>query len=187
LKRDLEREAAAPAPREEAKNFRILAAQQGVVPLATEVREAAREPSPSGSSAPEAPAFVCTDEDGWLAGWRARLGSSAVRGLSKRAPKATLDLHGFTLSDAHRAVMTFVRERRQRGDDVVRLVVGRGTHSEGGVAVLRGALPDWLTGLPIARHVAAFVSAAPRRGGSGAVMVLLQTPESPALGKSGPK
>jgi len=122
--------------------------------------------------------------DGRLEGWRRtahpNAGRKAVRGLADDEPRATLDLHGATLEEGRRQVLAFVRRRRARGETVVRIVVGKGRHSEGGIGVLREAIGGWLATPPAAHHVRAFVSASPRNGGTGAVMIRLQ---SPALGK----
>lgn len=140
-----------------------------------------REPPAVPPSRPTAvPAFTWHDQGGRLEGWRTSRGSRSLRGLAAASPCSTLDLHGATLPEARRAVLAFLRERRDAADDIVKVVVGKGRHSEGGIGVLRDAIGGWLTSAPAAHHVLAFVSAAPRNGGSGAVMIRLQ---SPGLGR----
>ena len=55
----------------------------------------------------------------------------------------------------------------------VRVVHGRGLHSDGG-AVLKGGVVEWLTTAPPLSLVLAFASAQPRDGGPGASYVLLR-------------
>ena len=55
------------------------------------------------------------------------------------------------------------------------VIHGRGQNSEGGTAVLRPALAEWLAGAAAARvGVMAFAPAPARAGGVGATVVLLR-------------
>ncbi len=87
-------------------------------------------------------------------------------------PGNSLDLHGMTEEAARARVFRFVRQSRASGLACVALVHGRGLRSPAG-AVLKRAVPEWLTQLPLARDVIAFSSAPPDRGGDGALWVLL--------------
>lgn len=163
-------------PDQKNRRFEDLASGQGVVPLAGTPREAIREPPESAPLPPTSRAFRWRDEDGELEGWLVAEGARSIRGLADDEPRATLDLHGRTLAQARRAVLAFLRRRRERGETVVRVVVGKGHHSDGGIGVLRDAIGGWLTSPPAASHVRGFVSASPRNGGAGAVMVRLNSP-----------
>jgi DNA-nicking Smr family endonuclease len=101
------------------------------------------------------------------------------RALSKgkRAPEASLDLHGMTLVAAEKAVSRFLAESSGQNLRLVLIVTGKGTRLEGGRVFggrIRAEFPGWLE-RPDNRSVVAGVRAAhPRHGGSGAFYVLLR-------------
>ena len=70
-------------------------------------------------------------------------------------------------------VERFLTRRRSEGDRAVLVVHGKGKHSAGGSAVLRGEIGAWLSQGSSAREVLAFASIPEHDGPSGAVMVLL--------------
>ncbi len=84
-----------------------------------------------------------------------------------------LDLHGLSEKDARGLVRAALEEAYQEGDRCLLVIHGRGLHSELG-AVLREALPEWLTAPPAGRRVMAFATALPGDGGPGASYVLLR-------------
>jgi DNA-nicking Smr family endonuclease len=84
-----------------------------------------------------------------------------------------LDLHEMTAAKAKRAVLDFVARRRREGDRAVLIVHGKGSHSAGGKAVLRGELGAWLSQSSAAKDVLAFASWLDRDSESGAICVLL--------------
>ena len=93
--------------------------------------------------------------------------------------KHAVDLHGCTLEQAREAVLQLLVEAKAEGITVVKIVHGKGQIN--GQAMLKTAVNGWLRQLP---EVLAFVSADPRHGGTGAVMVLLRRPREdkmPAL------
>lgn len=93
--------------------------------------------------------------------------------------KHAVDLHGCTLEQAREAVLQLMAEARAEGITVVKIVHGKGQIN--GQAMLKTAVNGWLRQLT---EVLAFVSADPRHGGTGAVMVLLRRPREdkmPAL------
>ena len=61
-----------------------------------------------------------------------------------------------------------------KGLACVLIIHGQGQHSATGEAVLREALPGWLTQGTATRHVLAFSPAPDRLGGNGATLVLLR-------------
>jgi DNA-nicking Smr family endonuclease len=86
-----------------------------------------------------------------------------------------IDLHG--LND-------FIIGARRNGERCVLVVTGRGSHSPGGVSVLRDALPRWLSRAPLRAHVLGFCTALRHDGGTGAFYVLLRRPGVPPFGTS---
>ena len=85
-----------------------------------------------------------------------------------------LDLHGFTVEEAHKAVLSLFDEAVRSGYRCLLLVHGRGLNSPDGRAVLKEQVKLWLSRGRLARHVLAFATARPCDGGSGAVYVLLR-------------
>jgi len=90
------------------------------------------------------------------------------------APGARIDLHGHTASSARRRLQVELIGAADRGVRTVLVIHGRGRHSAAGAAVLREALPDWLTHPPLAERVLAFAPARVKDGGEGATYVLLR-------------
>lgn len=82
-----------------------------------------------------------------------------------------LDLHGHTAASAKLEVAGFLHRARADGLACVRIVHGKGRGSKEGRPVLKQLVGGWLR-----RHdgVAAYVSARPTEGGTGAVVVLLK-------------
>jgi len=121
---------------------------------------------------PREPAsFTLGRDDDWIEGYRSELGASVLRRL-RGVPSATLDLHGVRLSDARALLASFLSAERERGRRLVLVIVGKGRHSPEGRAVLRYEIADWLAASP---HVLAFETAPHRLGGSGGVLVALET------------
>jgi DNA-nicking Smr family endonuclease len=85
-----------------------------------------------------------------------------------------LDLHGFGREDARPALERFLREAQRMGHSCVRVVHGRGTHSESEPSLMKREVTRWLSSRRLSRTVVAFASARWRDGGSGAVYVLLR-------------
>ena len=100
-------------------------------------------------------------------------------------PDARLDLHGYTESDAHRALLLFLRSAQMRGHRLVLVVTGKGRalaldapfdmelngRSRG---ILRTAVPRWLTEREFAGLVAERRDAHRRHGGDGALYIYLR-------------
>jgi DNA-nicking Smr family endonuclease len=122
---------------------------------------------------------VRTEEDGRVEGMRVESGGrvaldeGALARLSRAATDGELDLHGQTGDEAELLVARWVRARHRAGARVVRLVHGKGLHSDGGVSVLRERVVQALTEGGAAPLVLGFVSAAPQAGGTGALVVQL--------------
>lgn len=81
---------------------------------------------------------------------------------------AELDLHGYTADEARAEVTDFLAESRALGYARVRIIVGKGTRSQGGVAVL----PDTVKAL-LVRKGLVYTYAKLQNGGEGALEVSL--------------
>ncbi len=83
---------------------------------------------------------------------------------------AELDLHGLTSYEAKQQLQRFLQECIEAGCQCVHIIHGKGYRSESRYPVLKNNLNNWLR-----QHsdVLAFCSAAPKDGGTGAVLVLL--------------
>jgi DNA-nicking Smr family endonuclease len=96
-----------------------------------------------------------------------RMKQRVARG--KEAIDARLDLHGLTQSEAHAALLRFLRNAHARDARLVLVITGKGRGSEPGV--LRRQVPQWL-GLPEFRSfVIGFEDAHIAHGGEGALYV----------------
>ena len=82
-----------------------------------------------------------------------------------------LDLHGFRRDDARKTLLEFLDNSQQQSFKLVRIVHGKGYHSDDSQPVLKAMVNKWLQSIP---EVLAFVSAMPEDGGTGAVYVLLK-------------
>jgi DNA-nicking Smr family endonuclease len=78
--------------------------------------------------------------------------------------EATLDLHHLTEGAAHGAVTDFIAQATRQGWRYLLVITGRG-------AILRTAVPRWLTDLPAVRF---FHPAERQHGGEGALYVVVR-------------
>ena len=92
-------------------------------------------------------------------------------------PEERIDLHGLRREAAGRLILSRIESARVRGLRCVALIHGRGQGSGTGEAVLRDAVPGWLSEAPCATHILAFAPAPNRLGGEGATLVLLRRAE----------
>ena len=95
--------------------------------------------------------------------------------------EATLDLHGLTQAEAHRALGAFLHGSRSAGRLTVLVITGKGGGKDlgsgrggPGSGVLRDAVPRWLNEGPNRRIIRGFSHAVPKDGGQGALYVLLK-------------
>ncbi|WP_051283917.1 Smr/MutS family protein [Desulforegula conservatrix] len=70
-------------------------------------------------------------------------------------PQEDLDLHGFTAIEADRKTDIFIRSARRRGLFTVKIIVGKGTHSQGR-AVLPDVVEDRLAALKNEKEILTF-------------------------------
>jgi len=82
-----------------------------------------------------------------------------------------LDLHGYRRDDARKTLLDFLNHAQQQSFKLVRIVHGKGYHSDDSQPVLKAMVNKWLQSIP---EVLAFVSSTARDGGTGAVYVLLK-------------
>jgi DNA-nicking Smr family endonuclease len=85
--------------------------------------------------------------------------------------QAELDLHGFTVDQAHDALSEFVVESRTLRLRCVRVIHGKGLTSPHKEPVLKGKVRSWLAHWD---EVLAYTEAPRNAGGSGAVVILLK-------------
>ena len=88
---------------------------------------------------------------------------------------AKLDLHGCNVCRAEERLRRFIRQVCQFRENHALIVHGKGKNSINGQAVIKSYVASWLPTIPT---VAAFCSAQPCHGGSGAVYVLLRKSEN---------
>ncbi len=90
----------------------------------------------------------------------------------------TLDLHGYTQKEAHRALLSFLTNAQKQGARCILIVTGKGTLNKGTSdrekGVLRSSLPRWLNEAPFRPLVLALEKARPQHGGDGAFYILLK-------------
>ncbi len=157
-------------------------AMAGVTPLkkgASAARPAARaartdRPVPPQASAPAAPGFAGPGP-AIVQPFDREIGRALSKG--KRAPEASLDLHGMTLVAAEKAVSRFLAESSGQNLRLVLIVTGKGMRLEGGRMFggrIRAEFPAWLERADNRAVVAGVRAAHPRHGGSGAFYVLLR-------------
>ena len=91
------------------------------------------------------------------------------------APQAQLDLHGDTALIAQQRADSFLRRAGAAGTLTVRIIVGKGLHSEDG-AVLPDVIEDLLVALKRDGHVLTFRWDKGLKRKSGAVIVYLESP-----------
>jgi DNA-nicking Smr family endonuclease len=88
--------------------------------------------------------------------------------------QAHLDLHGLGVTEARKAFEDFIGRSLKRGHGCVRIVHGRGNHSQEGQPMLKEKLPQWLDTRRMSRCVIAYASARLSDGGGGALYILLR-------------
>lgn len=129
-----------------------------------------RVPAPRVPPAPPRPAAAATLDGGW--------DRRLLRGVV--APDRTIDLHGYTLSEAHAALDRGIDAALAAGDRVILLITGKPPRSGSPRPHARGAIraqiADWLALSRHASRIAAVRGAHPRHGGTGALYIVLRRP-----------
>lgn len=123
------------------------------------------------------PLSVERESNGIVLGKRPGVHPSIVDALEdpKLEVQAQCDLHGHTKSEAEREVHRFLRQSQEAGMRWVLIIVGKGLHSPDGKGTLQSHVIDALSKRAPARFVLAFGTAPRRLGGTGALVVRLQS------------
>ena len=122
----------------------------------TSSKPASKPPAPQKKAAPPP-----------LAPLGRRMKQRVARG--KEAIDARLDLHGYTQSEAHAALLRFLRNANARDARLVLVITGKGRGGEMGV--LRRQVPQWLSLPEFRALVVGFEDAHIAHGGEGAIYV----------------
>jgi len=97
--------------------------------------------------------------------------SATVKRLSQGefAIDAKLDLHGMTLVDAHKKLVSFIEKQHHKGARCVLVITGKGNPGQ-----LQREVPRWLSLSDMAARILVVSTASAKHGGSGALYVLLR-------------
>jgi DNA-nicking Smr family endonuclease len=143
---------------------------------ATEIAKAARPAArPKRASPPLAPHKPAPPPAPSLTPLSRRMKRGVARG--KQAIDARLDLHGLTQSEAHAALLRFLRNAHARDARLVLVITGKGAKilGRGGEpGVLRRQVPQWLSLPEFRSFVIGFEDAHIAHGGEGALYVRLR-------------
>jgi DNA-nicking Smr family endonuclease len=139
-----------------------------VTEITKPARPAARPKRSSPPLAPQRPAPPPLAPP--LAPLGRRMKRDVARG--KQAIDARLDLHGLTQSEAHAALLHFLRNAHARDARLLLVITGKGRGGEPGV--LRRQVPQWLSLPEFRTFVVGFEDAHIAHGGEGALYVRLR-------------
>jgi DNA-nicking Smr family endonuclease len=122
--------------------------------------------------------LIVNRQDGGITGASHGVSRETLHALARGDIRAeyTCDLHGLGAEAARHRIQQFVRDSAIGGSRAVLVICGRGLHSSGGGSVLRDVAIQVLCGRPTRAHVLGFSTAAPARGGDGALAILLRRP-----------
>lgn len=99
-------------------------------------------------------------------GWDQRLRRGQIR------PDRVIDLHGYTLADAHAALAMALDHAAVDGARVILVITGKGRHDR--PSRIKAELADWLESGAFRHRIAALRPAHPRHGGGGAYYLILR-------------
>ncbi len=91
--------------------------------------------------------------------------------LGRETLAASLDLHGLSREAARDRLIAFVRRRWEENARAVLVITGKGLRGDG---VLRRRVPEWFAEAPLRDLVAGISEAHPKKGGAGALYVVLR-------------
>ena len=142
------------------------------------VNDAPPTPDPAGRSSPKNPAPR-------RAGAEAKYRHFVFGGGDPRLDRAaasrrieierTLDLHGMTQVEAHRALLRFMASAADDGARLVLVVTGKGRATAPDArGVLRTRFLDWIEEPPLSGEIARVAPAKQKDGGAGAFYVFLK-------------
>lgn len=98
-----------------------------------------------------------------------RMRTRVARG--KEAIDGRLDLHGLTQSEAHTALLRFLRAATARDARLVLVITGKGGRGEGERGILKRQVPQWLSLPEFRALIIGFEQAHVGHGGEGALYI----------------
>lgn len=101
-----------------------------------------------------------------FSGWKNK---KMRRNKYAQTAQSEIDLHGFTITEAAQALNDFLEEAKDKKYERVRIITGKGLHSENGRSILNGYVKNILE-----KQELKFSDAKIYDGGSGAIDVQLQ-------------
>ncbi len=131
-------------------------------PTPSAPREIARLPESPPLRRPTLPVTAATLDGGW----DQRLRRGQIR------PDRVIDLHGYTLADAHAVLAMALDDAAVDGARVILVITGKGRHDR--PSRIKAELADWLESGTFRHRIAALRPAHPRHGGGGAYYLILR-------------
>ena len=104
-----------------------------------------------------------------LAALGRRIRTRVARG--KEVIDGRLDLHGLTQSEAHMALLRFLRAATARDARLVLVITGKGGRGEGERRILKRQVPQWLSLPEFRALIIGFEQAHVTHGGEGALYI----------------
>ena len=125
-------------------------------------RVSAKAPEPPPVRRPPLPVSAATLDGSW----DQRLRRGQIR------PDRVIDLHGYTLADAHAALAMALDDAAADGARIILVITGKGRHDR--PSRIKAELADWLDSGAFRNRIAALRPAHPRHGGGGAYYLILR-------------
>ncbi len=94
-------------------------------------------------------------------------------------PDRVIDLHGYTLADAHAVLAAALDDAAVDGARVLLVITGKGRSDR--PSRIKAELAHWLESGALRHRIAALRPAHPRHGGGGAHYLILRRTAAPAL------
>jgi len=103
-------------------------------------------------------------------------GRRSLRRIKRGQPpiEAHLDLHGYTLQQAYRVLVAFLRNSHIRGHRCVLVITGKALRSQDPRTSLKAQVPKWLSAAHLRPFVLSSATAGLRHGGGGALYVMVR-------------
>jgi DNA-nicking Smr family endonuclease len=150
-------------------------------PLLVDAAQPAAPGKPKSLSAPTRSALAVTRAAPSLEPFDRRLKQRLARGTE--SIDGRIDLHGKTQSEAHAALLAFLRNAQREGIAFALVITGKGGSARDGWSergVLRRQVPEWLRLPEFRGYVVGFEDAHTRHGGAGALYVRIRRRRSGA-------
>lgn len=97
------------------------------------------------------------------------------RAATRRLPiDRTLDLHGMTQVEAHRALLSLIASARGEGLRLLLVITGKGRAPDFRPGILKSRFLDWVEAPPLRSEIARVAPAKAKDGGAGAFYVYLK-------------